>query len=335
MSTKLLLVTPTFHDYWRSIAEAFATRGYEVSVCRYDEFATGWDKAGNKLRHELPERLGRGSRAGVRSRFTARAREAVTSTRPDVVVTVKGDLLDAAFFDAVDQVTHRHVLWLYDELRRTAHTEASLVRPAAIASYSPQDVQALITGGHTAAYVPLAFDPGYVPGRGVRTPDVTFVGARYPGREAVLGGLARHGIPVTAYGRQWSHHPFDRLRTWQWQRPELPAGRDLDRPDAYAVMADSLATLNIHGDQDGFTVRTFEACGVGALQLIDRVDVGQLYEPGIELLTFTGVDDLVDLHARVVADPTWAESIREAGHQRTLADHTFVHRAEALEALWG
>ena len=44
-------------------------------------------------------------------------------------------------------------------------------------------------------------------------------------------------------------------------------------------MAGARANVNIHGDQDGFTMRTFETCGVGALQLVDRADVCRRLRP--------------------------------------------------------
>lgn len=99
-------------------------------------------------------------------------------------------------------------------------------------------------------------------------------------------------------------------------------------------MAGSEATLNIHGHQDGFTMRTFEACGVGALQLVDRADVDVHFEPGREVLVFTDGDELAEHAERVIREPVWARSIAEAGRRRALAEHTLVHRMREVEALW-
>lgn len=160
------------------------------------------------------------------------------------------------------------------------------------------------------------------------------MGARYPARQEVLADLHARGIPVRAYGRDWSGHPVDRLRTWRVGTPSLPAERDVSRAAAYDVMAASAATLNLHGDQDGFTMRTFEAAGVGAVQLIDRADVGDLYELGTEVLTWSSPDELAGLCARALADPVWSDSVRAAARARTLAEHTFDHRVAALEDAW-
>ncbi len=99
-------------------------------------------------------------------------------------------------------------------------------------------------------------------------------------------------------------------------------------------MAGARATLNVHGDQDGFTMRTFEACGVGAVQLVDRADVSRHYEPGVELAVFGSPEEAAELAHRAATDRPWADRLRAAGRARTIAEHTFVHRARALEALW-
>ncbi|MEL0525929.1 glycosyltransferase, partial [Neisseria gonorrhoeae] len=96
----------------------------------------------------------------------------------------------------------------------------------------------------------------------------------------------------------------------------------------------SLASINTHARQDGFTMRTFEIPGTGGIQLIDRRDVGEFYAPDRELLVFDDAQQLAEQVERVRRDPAWAKDLRERGRQRTLAEHTFVHRAQRMEALW-
>ena len=327
---RLLLLSPVFHGYWRSIERAFAGLGYAVTTVAYDAHPGAVDRVRAKVAHDLPERLG-GSAARRRALHTSRAVDAVRSVDPDVVLVVKGDAFDDPFWDLV--AGRRRALWLYDELRRTGHTAASLAAAGPIASYSPADVLTLTGRGLPAVHVPLAHDPDV---RFTPRPsdEVVFVGARYPAREALLTAMSADGVPVRAHGRDWSGHPVDRLRTWRLHQPRVPHGRDLPRDEAYAVMAGARATLNIHGDQDGFTMRTFEACGVGALQLVDRADVAVHYEPGAEVVVFGSPGEAGDLARRAASDPSWAAGIRAAGRARTLAEHTFTHRATTLETLW-
>ncbi len=330
--SRVLVLSPVFHGYWRSLERALSGLGHDVSTVTYDEHR-GLTRLAAKVAHDLPERLG-GSDARRRAVLGARARDAVSAHDPDVLLVVKGDAFDDAFWELLDQRHQRRVLWLYDELRRTGHTDTSLAAAGPVASYSPLDVAALTARGIRAAHVPLAHDPDEPVGAATPSDEVVFVGARYPAREALLTGLATAGIPVRAHGRDWSGHPVDRLRTWRVGGPTLPHGRDLTRSAAYGVMAGARATLNVHGDQDGFTMRTFEACGVGAVQLVDRADVSRHYEPDTEVAVFDGVDEAVELARRAAADPAWAAALRRAGAARTRAEHTFTHRARALESLW-
>ena len=49
---------------------------------------------------------------------------------------------------------------------------------------------------------------------------------------------------------------------------------------------------------------------------------------------FGSADELVELARRAVADDRWGDRLRDAARRRTLAEHTFAHRARALEATW-
>jgi spore maturation protein CgeB len=332
-SVRVLLVSPGFHGYHTAISAALAARGHVVSTHVYDDHGGLVGRASHQLRHQLPRKLGAGSLRRLGREETARAVAAVDQSRPEAVVVVKGDSLGAQFWDALDG--RPRVTWLYDEVRRTRYSGDVLASIGPVATYSRHDAASFASAGLDSRHLPLAYDARMVPvPTQRRTPQVCFVGARYPAREEILSRLHQDGVPVRAYGRDWSSHPVDRLRTWRVGSPGVPAERDISRAAAYDVMAASAATLNLHGDQDGFTMRTFEAAGVGAVQLIDRSDVGGLYEPGVEVLPWTTSDELVELCKRALADPAWSDSVRRAARARTLGEHTFDHRVAVLEDAW-
>lgn len=327
---RILLVSPCFHGYWQSISSALEAAGHQVVVHCYDQPQGLKGRFENKLLHELPERL-RWSTAA--SAITQNAVAALKTTKPDIVVVVKGDQLEQDWWDSLHRSGAAKVTWLYDELRRMRYSIDTLAAIGPIASYSPLDTAVLQAAGIHAAHVPLAYDHRV---QFDVTPQeaVSFVGARYPSREQTLRKLSASGVPVKAFGRSWSRQLWDIARTKQWKSAGIESGPDLARSDAYGVMAGSPATLNLHGDQDGFTMRTFEAPGVGALQITDRLDVAQLFEVGTECLAFVDEAELVDLANRAISDVAWARNIREAGRKRALAEHTFDHRVQALESLW-
>lgn len=330
---KVLLVSPRFHGYHASIAAALAARGHGVTTHVYDGNGGILGRTIHQLRHELPHKVGAGSHRRLRRTQTERAADAVRRTRPEAVVIVKADTLGTEFWEALAGLPR--ITWLYDEVRRTHWTTDRLSAAGPVATYSALDASAFARAGLDARHLPLAYDHRLVPDpTSSRMPYVSFVGARYPTREVVLSLLHAQGVPVRAFGRDWSGHPVDRLRTWRIRTPTIPSERDLSRAAAYDVMAASTATLNLHGDQDGFTMRTFEAAGVGGVELVDRKDVGELYQPGTEVLTWTTPDELVDLCRRAVGDRQWTDSVRTAARRRTLAEHTFDHRVAVLEDAW-
>jgi spore maturation protein CgeB len=331
---RVLLVGPVFHGYTTSVADALRRSGHRVDVHHYDAHEGAADRLRTKLGTELPRLVGwRGEERRAVRRRTADALHTLRLTRPDVVLAIKADVLDASFWEEARRTGALTHLWLYDELRRMRLDEGVLAAVDVLTSYSVLDTADLVARGLPATHVANGFDAG-VPVRPVPSGDVLFVGARYPNREAFLVALHERGLPVRAVGRDWSHHPVDRLRTWDVRRPGIPASRDVDRGEGYGLMAGAAANLNVHHDQDGFTMRTFEIPGVGGLQLVDRADVASLYAPGEEVLVFASVDEAAELAGRALRDRDWARRIGEAGRRRTLAQHTTDHRVRDLEALW-
>lgn len=335
MPESVLLVCPAFHGYGASLGAALRRAGHQVRVHPYDLFSSLADKTRNKVLYELPERLGRpGGDARRRQALTREAVAVLRETRPDVVLVIRGDLLATEFWHEAWAQGSRVVLWLYDELRRMSHDQETLRGVDTLITYSPQDAAALTSQGITTHCIANAFDET-VPFTAEDHGAVLFVGARYPNREAAMLSLHRAEVPVLAVGRSWSSHPFDRIRTWELHRPDLPAMRDVPRDRAYGLMAGAPASLNVHTDQDGFTMRTFEASGAGGVQLIDRPDVAEFYEPGKEILVYTSPEEMLDLARRAVTERVWGRTIGEAGRRRTLAHHTFTHRVRELEQVWG
>ena len=335
---RLLLISPAFHGYWRGLEAAFSSLGYAVQTYRYDEHATLTAKLrvkASELGGRLPGRTGQHQHGAesIDERATAGALTALAQANPDRVLLIKADSFGSALWERLAARGRPYGLWLYDEVRRTRHTPQTLTRAGALASYSPKDVADLRAAGHEVTWVPGGFDAS-VAATPRSTPEVVFIGARYPNRERLLNHLQAAGIPVRAYGRDWSGHPLDRLRTWRVGSPAVPAARDIPRAEAYGLMAGARASLNVHHDQDGFTMRTFETPGVGGFQLLDRADVSAFYEPGTEVAVFSSPEEAVDLARRAAVDRAWADRIRARGQARTLAEHTFVHRARALESLW-
>lgn len=81
----------------------------------------------------------------------------------------------------------------------------------------------------------------------------------------------------------------------------------------------------------GTNVRTFEACGAGAFQIVDwRPGLGQLFEIGREVEVFTDIASLRAKIDRYLAAPEERGVIAKAGHDRAARDHTYQMRLGQL-----
>lgn len=331
---RILIISPTFHGYWRSIQDALARRGHETVTVRYDAYDTVAEKARLKATVELPERLHvPGDHAGREAaRRTDRVIDQLRRVRPDAVLVIKGDGLDDRFWEALG--TTPRILWLYDDLHRHDYTDDFLRNVGPVLSYSRTETEVLRERGVAATFLPNAVDPHRVPPTGRRIEEIVFVGSGYPNRYRILTELAQAGVPVHAWGRDFSRHPFDRLRTFSIARPPIAASRDVPLERAYQIGAEGAAAVNIHGLQTGHAMRTFEIPGMGGVQLVDRDDVADFYDLGTEVAVWHDVPELIELSRRAMSDRSWAEGLREKGRRRTLAEHAFDHRIEKVDALW-
>lgn len=166
--------------------------------------------------------------------------------------------------------------------------------------------------------------------------DVTFIGglsSRSHGyRVRMLKDLLRAGISVDLWGYGLDSgilpNPLRKhLRGEVWAM------------DYYRVLAQSRMTLNFHIDvarTSGFTgnMRTFEATGCGAALVTDASgEVGRLFEPGSEVVTYASYDELIVRLRELLANPGQAEAIGKRGQQRCLETHGYDVRILQFERI--
>lgn len=94
----------------------------------------------------------------------------------------------------------------------------------------------------------------------------------------------------------------------------------------------SIVINNLHyGEIWGLNVRAFEAAGAGAFQMVDwRPGLGQLFEDGKELITFTSVADLKNKVDYWLPREDERRAIGLAGMRRAHTDHTYTLRLQLL-----
>ncbi len=108
--------------------------------------------------------------------------------------------------------------------------------------------------------------------------------------------------------------------------------------DMYRTLAMSKITINVHAEvASGLAgnMRMFEATGMGALLITeDAPNIGELYEPGKEVITYKSIEDLVDIINYYIEHPQERELISQAGQAKTLKDHSTIKRSKELMGIF-
>ena len=192
--------------------------------------------------------------------------------------------------------------------------------------------------GVQAEYLPLAFDErvlGLLEDE--RAPaeqhGAVFVGAlnrrRHRRGNALLERAARRAsIDFWGYGpRGW---PRDSPIRRNYRGEAWGLGM-------YRVLRAARIAVNRHiGEAAEFAnnMRLYEATGVGTMLLTDaKANLGDLFEPGREVVTYSSADELADAVDHYLRHHSERRAIARAGQQRTLREHTYRKRMEELVAI--
>ena len=199
-------------------------------------------------------------------------------------------------------------------------------------SQLPSTVQFFRGLGRRAEVNHLAFEPAVLdllPEAPEQDIDVSFVGsvsADHRDRIALLERVAER---------------YD-LKMWGNLPRSLPASSPLRRcfqgevwgAEMYQLLRRSRITLNSHIDlaaREAGNMRLFEATGVGAFLLTDFKDnLDTLFAPDREVAVWRSIDDCLDGIDRYLADDSGRAGTAKAGQARTMAQHTYRHRATEI-----
>lgn len=178
----------------------------------------------------------------------------------------------------------------------------------------------------------LAFEPAILdalPAPPARDIEVSFVGTVSPDhrqRIALLEAVAeRHdlklfGNPPQALSPASPLHKCFQGEVW---------GAEM-----YQALRRSKITLNSHIDMAGReagNMRLFEATGVGAYLLTDFKDnLSTLFAPDREVAVWRSIDDCLETIDRALANNAERNAIARAGQARTMAQHSYRHRAAEI-----
>lgn len=181
-------------------------------------------------------------------------------------------------------------------------------------------------------YSPHSLDPAMVQsGDPAWATDICIAGNLYAYRVALFQQMADHDMKI------WGPPAPNWMRTGALG--PMIQNRFVAHADKVRAFRGAKIVLNTLNPSEiwGTNVRTFEACGAGAFQIVDwRPGLGQLFEIGTEVEIFTDLDDLRAKVTHYLAAPEARDRIAQAGHARARRDHTYkVRLGQLLDVVAG
>jgi spore maturation protein CgeB len=177
--------------------------------------------------------------------------------------------------------------------------------------------------GTLPLYLPEGANPDiHKPYEVEKSIDVSFVGQCYGNRAAVIDELQRQGINVEAYGIGWSNGT-------------LPTE---EMVKMYSRSKINLGFGGVAGHKNIFCLkgRDFEIPMSGGFYLTeDHPELTVAFHPGEEILTYSGIEDLLQKIKHYLNHPAEAEAIRKKGYARALKDHSWEMRFDKLFHILG
>jgi hypothetical protein len=132
------------------------------------------------------------------------------------------------------------------------------------------------------------------------------------------------------------------LRVWGYGATELSPRSAIRRRwqgeawgmDMYRALGEARVAVNRHieaAEGHANNMRLYEATGVGTAVVTESApNLGELFVPGEEVVTYDDADDIPRIVNELLADPDRLAAISRAGQARTLRDHTWPHRMAEL-----
>ncbi len=150
---------------------------------------------------------------------------------------------------------------------------------------------------------------------------VSFVGAAYGNRPAMVETLRREGVDVACFGHGWPAGPVEAQQI-----------SEIVRASQVSLNFSDGSRKGAGGREDRqIKARVFEVPGYGGCLLTEQAPYLEKYfRLGEEVLTFEGRDELVGAVKALLADSGRRDTIARRGFERVSQDHTYDRRFDEL-----
>lgn len=252
----------------------------------------------------------------------------IRTIRPDVVYVQDINLIPPALARQI----RKHTRLLVGEIASPLPPKPYVVSYDLMISALPSIVESARSWGIDAEGIALGFDERFA----TRSPassrpiDAIFIGSfsrLQPATGPLLQAVARAVPGLRIYGPADSAALKDAGLSANYAGPAW--GHEM-----FELLGQSKMVINRHGSVAGpyaVNMRMYETTGSGAALITEqKSNLSDLFEPGVEVLAYTSVDDAARLAAELLADPDTLDRVARAGQDRTLRDHTYARRTVQL-----
>lgn len=149
---------------------------------------------------------------------------------------------------------------------------------------------------------------------------VSFVGAAYGNRRAMVERLHHEGIEVACFGHGWPEGPVETKRM-----------AEIIRESQISLNFSDGARGRLDAASRQIKARMFEVPGYGGCLLTEEApNLDQYFHIGEEVLTFEGTDEMVAQVKSLLSCPERRDAIARRGFDRVRRDHTYERRFDEL-----
>lgn len=340
LSLRILVVSPMYGGSWPlagQVARALSQLGHDTRLLDLAPFHVGFREierfgARRTRRGELEA-----SYCDVLASGIAAATEAL---EPDLVLALAQAPLGREALDAIGRSGALRALWFVEDFRRMTYWKElgahyDYVFPIQEGECIEQ--MRAVTDAQIA-YLPCGFEPDVhrplalsADERATYGSDVSFVGAGYRNRRKVLRRFL--DLDFRVWGSDWGGavELADVIQR---------SGARISTEESVRIFNATQVNLNLHSSTyhddvdprgDFVNPRTFELAGSGAFQVVDRrLSLPAVFAEGTEVVAVSTGREMDEATRHYLARPEERRTIAENARCRALAEHTAVHRMQAL-----
>ncbi|WP_371262815.1 glycosyltransferase [Paenibacillus sp. OV219] len=269
--------------------------------------------------------------------------------RPDIVIVLDGLQFNVIHAARMREAGIRTAIWFTDDPYYTDITKG-------IAPFFDDVFTLELTcvdyyrqlGCPRVHYLPLGADPAYFrPRNPLRSQrhDICFIGSAYWKRVEFFNQVTRYlETKDTHISGIW----WERLRDFKQMASKIGLGRWMGPEETANMYNGARIAINMHRAHDDETFnnnsagipavspnpRTFEISACATLQLTDvRSDLVSFYTPGVDIVTYATPAEMVEKIQYYLAHEDERRAIAMKGMHRTLTEHTYNNRIEAMLAI--